>query len=95
LDRATEQYAAGRLTEPAGDNAFETYSAILALDPEHAAAKERLVDIGRVNAARKMFTAAEQALRTGAIEDARHMIETGLKINPDDERLLGLQRALD
>jgi hypothetical protein len=48
-----------------------------------------------VNAARKMFTAAEQALRTGAIEDARHMIETGLKINPDDERLLGLQRALD
>lgn len=95
LERAQEQFSAGRLTEPAGDNAFESYSAVLSLDPEQAVAKARLVDIGRVNAARKMFTAAEQALRSGAIDDARHMIETGLKINPDDERLLGLQRALD
>ena len=64
-------------------------------DPEHAVAKQRLVEIGRVNAANRMFAAAEHLLRNGEIEDARRMIETGLKMNPEDERLLGLKRALE
>jgi serine/threonine protein kinase len=95
LRRAQAQLAAGRLTEPAGDNAFETYSRVLNRDPEHPEAKEGLVRIGRINAANKLFLSAESLVRGGEIRDARRMIETGLKMNPKDERLLGLQRALD
>lgn len=95
LRQAEIQWEAGRLTEPAGDNAFETYSRVLALDPEHPKAKEGLVQIGRVNAANRVFLAAELSLRRGEIDDARRLVETGLKMNPQDERLLGLQRALD
>ena len=95
LRQAEGHWSAGRLTEPTGDNAFESYSRILDLDPEHREAKQRLVQIGRINAANKMFLSADGLLRQGAIDDARRMIETGLKMNPDDERLLGLQRALD
>jgi len=95
LRRAEGQWKAGRLTEPPKDNAFESYSRILDLDPEHREAKQRLVQIGRINAANRLFLSADGLLRQGAIDDARRMIETGLKMNPDDERLLGLQRALD
>jgi tetratricopeptide (TPR) repeat protein len=83
------------LTEPPGDNAFDTYSRVLDLDPEHPVAKEELVKIGLVNAANRVFLSADALLRQGAVEDARRMIETGLRMNPDDERLLGLRRALD
>lgn len=92
---AEQHWQAGRLTEPSDANAFKTYSRILELDPEHVEAKQRLVGIGRINVANKMFLSAERLLRSGEIDDARQMIETGLKINPDDDRLLGLRRALE
>jgi serine/threonine-protein kinase PpkA len=95
LKRADEQWKRGRLTEPRGDNAFETYNRVLELDHQHPLAKQRLVEIGRINAADRLFTTADHLLRQGAIEDARRMISTGLKMNPDDERLRGLQRALE
>jgi serine/threonine-protein kinase PpkA len=95
LRQAESQRKAGRLTEPPGDNAFESYTQVLDLDPEHPQAEQELVKIGRINAANKVFLSADALLRGGAIDDARRMIETGLRINPDDERLLGLQRALD
>jgi serine/threonine-protein kinase PpkA len=95
LGQAEAQWMAGRLTEPAGDNAFESYGRVLEIDPEHPKAKDRLVQIGRINAAHRVFLAAESSLMQGEIDDARRLIETGLKMNPSDERLLGLQRALD
>lgn len=92
---ADDQWKAGRLTTPPGDNAFETYSRVLELAPEQLEAKEGLVRIGRINAANKVFESAESLLRQGNIDDARRLIETGLKMSPKDERLLGLQRAID
>ncbi len=83
------------MTDPPGDNAFESYSRVLDLDPEHPQATQALVTIGRINAANKVFLSADAMLRQGAIDDARRMIETGLRMNPDDERLLGLRQALD
>ena len=94
LRQAEAQVKAGHLTEPPGDNAFETYSRVLDIDPEQPKAQAALVDIGRINAADKVFATADALLRQGALDDARRMIETGLKMNPDDERLLALQRAL-
>jgi serine/threonine-protein kinase PpkA len=95
LRKAESQWKAGRLTEPKGDNAFESYTRVLDLDPEHPQAREALVKIGRINAANRVFLSADALLRQGAIEDARRMIETGLRMNPEDERLLGLRQALD
>lgn len=95
LRQAERQWKAGRLTDPPGDNAFESYSRILDLDPEHPQAKEALVHIGRINAANRVFSSADTLLRRGQIDDARRLIETGLRMNPDDERLLGLKRALE
>lgn len=95
LRKAESQWKAGRLTEPSGDNAFESYSGVLDIDPEHPQAREALVKIGRINAANRVFLSADALLRQGAIEDARRMIETGLRMNPEDERLLGLRQALD
>ena len=95
LRQAERQLKAGRLTEPPGDNAFESYNRVLDLDPENPEAEEALVKIGRINAANRVFSSADALLRQGAINEARRMIDTGLKMNPDDERLLGLRRALD
>jgi serine/threonine protein kinase len=95
LRQGEEQWKADRLIEPAGDNAFESYSKVLDLDSAHTEAKKRLGQIGRISAANKVFLSAESLLRQGEIDAARRMIETGLKMNPDDERLLGLERALD
>jgi len=95
LRQAEGQRKADRLIEPPGNNAFETYSKVLDLDPENTEAMERLVQIGRISAASNLFLSAEDLLRQGEIDVARRMIATGLKINPDDERLLGLKRALD
>lgn len=95
LQQAQEQWKHGRLTEPSGDNAFETYRSILELDPDRPQVRQKLVEIGRINAAKKMFLAADHLLREGEIDDARRMIETGLRMNPDDKRLLGLRHALE
>jgi len=95
LALAAVQWKAGRLLEPVGDNAFESYSKVLDLDPEHTEVQQNLVQIGRISAAIKLFLSAESLLRQGELDAARRMIETGLKINPNDERLLGLARALD
>jgi len=95
LRLAESQWTAGRLTAPPGDNAFESYRRVLDLDPDHPQAKQKLMTIGRINAADRMFVSAETLLRQGDIGGARRMIETGLTINPDDERLLGLKRALE
>jgi hypothetical protein len=95
LRQAERQLKAGRLTEPPGDNAFESYNRVLDLAPENLQAEEALVKIGRINAANMVFSSADTLLRQGAIDQARRMIDTGLKMNPDDERLLGLRRALE
>jgi hypothetical protein len=95
LGKARDQWNAGRLTEPPGDNAFESYSRVLELDPENLPARQGLIQIGRVNAATRVFLSADALLKQGEIDDARRMIETGLRMNPDDERLQALQRALE
>lgn len=95
LLNAREQWSAGRLTDPPGDNAFESYTRVLELDPENLRARQGLIQIGRVNAATRIFLSADALLKQGAIDEARRMIETGLRMNPDDERLKALQRALE
>jgi hypothetical protein len=42
LRHADEQLAAGQLTEPAGDNAWESYQQVLVLEPENTAAQAGL-----------------------------------------------------
>jgi uncharacterized protein HemY len=53
------------------------------------------LQIGRISAADNLFLSAEALSRQGKIAAARRMIATGLKMNPDDDRLLRLEKALD
>lgn len=95
LARAEQRMREGKILAPPGDNAFDLFRQLLSLDPENAQAKRRLVDIGRIRAADRILSVAEDKLRQGAIEDAQQLIQTGLKLNPDDERLIGLARAIE
>ncbi|NEV63352.1 serine/threonine-protein kinase [Thiorhodococcus minor] len=95
LQRAEQRMREGKILAPPGDNAFELFRQLLSLDPENVQAKQRLVDIGRIRAADRILSVAEDKLRQGAIEDAQQLIRTGLKLNPEDERLIGLARALE
>jgi tetratricopeptide (TPR) repeat protein len=94
LRTASEQWAAGRLVDPLGDNAFETYRHVLDLDPANALAKKKLVEIGRINAIDKVYESARQLQRKGNLSDALEMIEAGLKMSPQNQRLLELQEDL-
>jgi serine/threonine-protein kinase PpkA len=95
LRLAEQRMSEGKLVAPPGDNAFELYRQLLSLDPENAQAKQRLIEIGQIQAADRMRRLAEDKLRQGAIQEARQAIQTGLKLNPDDKHLLGLARALE
>lgn len=95
LQAAAVQWEAGHLTEPPGDNAFESYRRVLMLDPENTKAREQMVAIGRINAVDKVFRSAEHFLRSGRLDDASRMIDTGLKMSPGDARLLKLKQSLE
>ncbi len=95
LRLAEQKMSEGKFVAPAGDNAFELYRQVLSIDPENAQAKLRLIEIGQVQAADRIRRIAEEKLRQGAIQEARQLIQTGLKLNPDDKHLLGLARALE
>ncbi|MCG6860489.1 MAG: protein kinase [Chromatiaceae bacterium] len=92
---ASEQWAAGRLVDPRGENAFETYRRVLDLDPTNALAKQKLVEIGRINGINRVYESARQLQRTGNLSDALQMIETGLKMSPHNERLLQLRETIE
>jgi len=62
---------------------------------ERLSQKSSVLPIEHINSANKAFLSAETLLRQGEIDAARRIIQTGLKMSPDDERLLGLERALD
>ena len=95
LRLAEQKMSEGKLVDPPGDNAFELYRQLLSIDPENAQAKQGLIEIGQLQAVERIRRTAEDKLRQGDIQAARQLIQTGLKLNPDDKHLLGLARALE
>jgi protein TonB len=81
---------AGRLTTPAGDNAFEYYVAIRRIDAAHAGANEGIVDLYPL-----MADATSAALERGNLNEAARLlvlIEAGV---PDSRLTPRLRQRLE
>ena len=89
LARAEQQIASSKLTTPTGNNAYETYQAILQLDAQHSAALASIEQI------KSLYTAwAEQALQRGDFQRAETIYTKALSISPDDPSLLAAHQQL-
>jgi hypothetical protein len=84
LARATAQLTAKKLTTPAGDNALETYRAILQIVPGHEGAKEGLTQITE-----QYLHWAEAAKGRKEWRKAQVYYSRALTVSPQDERRRG------
>jgi len=86
-----------RLIESKGDNAFDTYNAVLMLDRDNREAREGLTQISQ-----RLTEDAGRARQTGDLERSLALIDQGLRVDPkghgfhtlkdavaDDKRALG------
>ncbi|MCA1851075.1 MAG: hypothetical protein LC647_01375, partial [Beggiatoa sp.] len=89
LGKAEQQLVASRLTAPKGDNALETYQQILALDPGNARGRDGLEKI-----ARHYHALAQDRERAGDLPAALVFLEEGLKVQPEDGRLIARKKAI-
>ena len=79
----------GRFTDPAGDNAFDNYRAILALAPDDEAARDGLSSV-----VGSLFTRAEEALLANSLEDAATALDQIRRVEPASSRLAFLDAQL-
>ena len=86
LARSDRQMRAYRLTEPPGDNAYESYQKVLALDPTNKEAKAGLARIPD-----KYERLAARRRQNGELQKSLILIETGLRLSPAHSRLLALR----
>jgi len=89
LARADAAFAAGRFTEPPGDNALENYRAVLREQPDNARARD---GVSRVVA--HYLEQAQRSLAGGQPEAALLTIEQGISAVPDDSTLLSLRTQI-
>lgn len=84
------QLAQQKLSEPAGDNAYETIQAIFQIDPGNARAEQAL---GRLLAEHESLARAYQ--RDGELQKSISVVAKALAIEPQNADLLALQESLD
>jgi tetratricopeptide (TPR) repeat protein len=86
LQQAEQQFAASQLTEPAGENARETYQRILQLDPENPQAKA-----GPAKIAKEFIRLSTESLQAGKPGLGLEYASAGLELDPEDQALLALR----
>jgi tetratricopeptide (TPR) repeat protein len=86
INRAIQHIAAGRLTSPAGNNAYEIYQKILQQDPHNDDAHKGLREIANTYA---QMAKVEQA--KGNSVEAKALLESGLRVLPDHPELVRLK----
>ena len=89
LNRAREQVAAKRMTTPAGNNALETYRAILQLEPNHAEALAGLAGIKE-----QYIQWAEDARQQQDWDKAETFYERALRVEPQDSAVIAARQAV-
>ena len=80
---------AGRLQEPAGNNAFEQYRKVLSLDPANTKALAGLKSVGE-----QYVSLAEAALAKGRWSEADKQLQNAQKLLPNNERFLAVRKAV-
>jgi TonB family protein len=90
LAMAERAFSEGRLAEPVGDNALDYYLTILAADPMHRLARERLAGIVEA-----LFAQAEAALLDNSIEAAAAVLAHVRRADPTSGRLAFLDTQLE
>ena len=89
LKQAEAHWKAKRLTEPAANNAQETYRQVLELDAGNAQAQAGLERI-----AQEYWQQAQKRRSAGALQDSLGLIDKGLAVVPNHEELWGCARTL-
>jgi TonB family protein len=87
-ETALEQFSRGRLAEPRGANAAETYLEILKLDPKNAAA---LQGLNTVTA--RLIANAQSAVIAGETARAERLIEQARRLDPNATGLADVERS--
>lgn len=90
LEHAQEALAAGRLIEPEGDNALESFRSVLETEPDNQAAQqgiEQIVD--------RLTAQAGTAMDEGRVREALERISAIRAIRPDAERLGELEARVE
>ena len=78
---------ADKLAAPAQDNAYRYYQAVIKLVPDHEGARQGLLEI-----ANRYGDLAEQSLDRFEYVNAKHYVHEGLRVQPENPRLLALQQ---
>jgi len=94
LKQAQRQWQAGQLTKPPGANAYESYRKVLSLDPRNPQALEGLLRIGRARLSLRYLRAAKQLLQQGSLAASLKTIDEGLRVAPNDTKLLELRAKI-
>lgn len=89
LDKAQLQWSKAKLLSPRGDNAYETYQAILKLAPDNEQAS-----IGINNIVKRYQQRVETARKKGQLTQALHLVQQGLQIMPTRKEFITLEAAL-
>ena len=89
LEMADLHRKIGRLAEPPGSNAYEAYQAVMQMQPGNTRAREGMDEITNhyLQTARKEFA-------QGNLKAALSDVEYGLKLFPDNHRLLRLKNLI-
>ncbi|MFO1349455.1 MAG: hypothetical protein U1F68_01740 [Gammaproteobacteria bacterium] len=90
LSTGRQQLSARRLTSPAGDNAYETFQKVLALDPTNPEALAGLDDI-----ADTYLNLALGAKQQGDLRKSLQHVKRGLGIAPKNDALKKLRRDVE
>ncbi|MGQ0593910.1 MAG: protein kinase domain-containing protein [Gammaproteobacteria bacterium] len=89
LAQAKGHLQEARLIESKGDNAFDTYNAVLLLDRNNREAREGLTRISQ-----RLTEDAESARQTGALERSLALIDQGLRVDPEGSGFHTLKDAV-
>lgn len=89
IDAGNQQLAGDKLTSPPGANALESFNAALAVD-----AGNPLADEGIKRIVERYVTLARQALDAGNLQQSAQYLQSGLRINTNDEALKKIQQEV-
>lgn len=90
LESAQAAMEAGRLIEPEGDNALESYRSVLETEPENEQAQAGIDEI-----VTRLVERANTALDQGRVRDALELVSAAETIRPDAQGLAELQSRVE